>query len=190
MGIKNIIQNKTTFIIVFIVALLLYIAGFLSSYPYLINTDNRSFSIFDTTRNILEYSIMFSSLMVFCWFLLGKNIFTKISAYLLILILSLNFMLSASCFFIYTDGFNVGMMLSIMETNINESFSMVKTFIPPIISTLFFFILLVFLFTQNKTFNEKIIRNKKIKIILSILWILSPTFFYFKHKYIKNNGGG
>lgn len=139
-----IVSYKRFFYIIF--ALILYIVGFLSSYPYLLEFKTEGSSKIDTVRSILEYSIMFLSFLVFCLLILRKNRWFKALAYILFLILTLNFSLSASCFFIYKQGFNVGMMLSIIETNIDEAKSMMNTMLLPILSTLLFFSILIMIF--------------------------------------------
>lgn len=180
--------NKKSFILI-VLALVLYITGFLSSYPYLLQFDRASSSKIDTIRSIAEYSVMFLSFLAFCIIFLSRNIFLKIIGYILILIVSLNFMLSASCFFIYEQGFNVGMMMSILDTNVSESVSMAKTLVFPTIATILFFSILCLIFVNAGKKQE----NKKYSKILSffaLLWLVLPLAFYFKHQYISNRGGG
>ena len=99
-------------------------------------------------------------------------------------------MLSASCFFIYKEGFNVGMTLSILETNVSESLSMAKTLVLPIIATIIFYIILLFIFRGgSKIIDKSPVRNKFL-IAFSFIWIVFPFLFFIKHKYIKNKGGG
>lgn len=136
-------RNKV--IILTLIVLSMYIVGFFSSYPYLLVFEKESSSVVDTIRNVLEYSLMFLSFITFCIIFLRKNKWLRVLGFLLLLVLVLNFSLSASCFFIYKQGFNVGMMLSILETNISESLSMMKTLGLPIVSTCLFFLLLVLL---------------------------------------------
>ena len=140
----NLNLKKRSIYILVVVALCLYIVGFLSSYPYLLEFNKASSSKLDTARNIVEYAVMFLSFLLFCVIFLNKNIVTKIIGYILIFAITLNFMLSASCFFIYKQGFNIGMMVSILETNVSESLSMIKTLVLPMaISAVFFFVLSV-----------------------------------------------
>ena len=182
--------SKKSVLICTIIACLLYIVGFLSSYPYLLEFERNTVSIVDTTRNITEYSLMFLSLLCFCIVFLRKNKFLRVIAYLLLLLLSLNFMLSASCFFIYKQGFNVGMTLSIIETNVSESLSMVKTLVLPIITTIVFYSILLLIFIGGSRILDKNQKNSKFLKIFSFLWIILPALFFIKHKYISNKAGG
>ena len=182
--------SKKSVLIYIIIGWLLYIVGFLSSFPYLLDFERSKVAMIDTTRNIIEYSLMFLFILCFCIVFLRKNKFLRSIAYLLLLLLSLNFMLSASCFFIYKQGFNVGMTLSILETNVSESLSMVKTLILPIIATIIFYIILLLIFTGGSKIIDKNFTKNKILIIFSFLWLIFPILFFIKHKYISNKGGG
>ena len=91
--------SKKSVLIYIIIGWFLYVVGFLSSFPYLLDFERSQIAMIDTTRNIIEYSLMFLSILSFCIVFLRKNIFLRSIAYLLLLLLSLNFMLSASCFF-------------------------------------------------------------------------------------------
>lgn len=142
--------SKKIFFTLILVALCLYIVGFLSSYPYLLEFDKTSSSKLDTIRNIIEYSVMFLSFLVFCMIFLTKNIFTKMVGSILILSITLNFMISASCFFIYKQGFNVGMMMSILDTNTSESLSMIKTLVSPLVASIIFFPYIILYFYRRK----------------------------------------
>ena len=182
--------SKKSVLIYIIIGWFLYVVGFLSSFPYLLDFERSKVAMIDTTRNIIEYSLMFLSILSFCIVFLRKNKFLRSIAYLLLLLLSLNFMLSASCFFIYKQGFNVGMTLSILETNVSESLSMVKTLILPIIVTIIFYIILLLIFTGGSKIIDKNFIKNKILIIFSFLWLIFPILFFIKHKYISNKGGG
>ena len=182
-------SKKSVFIYI-IIGWLLYVVGFLSSYPYLLEFERNIVSMVDTARNIAEYSLMFLSLLCFCIVFLRKNTFLRGVAYLLLLLLSLNFMLSASCFFIYKQGFNVGMTLSILETNVSESLSMVKTLVLPIITTIIFYSILLLIFIGGSRILDKNQKNSKFLKFFSFLWIILPALFFIKHKYISNKGGG
>ena len=182
-------SKKSVFIYI-IIGWLLYVVGFLSSYPYLLEFERNTVSMVDTARNIAEYSLMFLSLLCFCIVFLRKNKFLRVIAYLLLLLLSLNFMLSASCFFIYKQGFNVGMTLSIIETNVSESLSMVKTLVLPIITTIVFYSILLLIFIGGSRILDKNKKNSKFLKFFSFLWIILPALFFIKHKYISNKAGG
>ncbi len=182
--------SKKSVLIYIIIGWFLYVVGFLSSFPYLLDFERSKVAMIDTTRNIIEYSLMFLSILSFCIVFLRKNKFLRSVAYLLLLLLSLNFMLSASCFFIYKQGFNVGMTLSVLETNVSESLSMVKTLILPIIATIIFYIILLLIFTGGSKIIDKNFIKNKILIIFSFLWLIFPILFFIKHKYISNKGGG
>ena len=181
--------SKKIFFTLILVALCLYIVGFLSSYPYLLEFNKTSSSKLDTIRNIIEYSVMFLSFLVFCMIFLTKNIFTKMLGSILILTITLNFMISASCFFIYKQGFNVGMMMSILETNTSESLSMIKTLVYPLVASITFFLILYYIFIGGNNF----LKGKKhpnLWKIFAFIWLVLPFIFYIKHKYINNKGGG
>ena len=182
--------SKKSVLIYIIIGWFLYVVGFLSSFPYLLDFERSKVAMIDTIRNIIEYSLMFLSILCFCIVFLRKNKFLRSIAYLLLLLLSLNFMLSASCFFIYKQGFNVGMTLSILETNVSESLSMVKTLILPIIVTIIFYIILLLIFIGGSKIIDKNFIKNKILIIFSFLWLIFPILFFIKHKYISNKGGG
>jgi len=129
---------------------------------------------------------MFCSFVVFCA-LLFKNKYTAGVAVILCLLISINFLISVSCFFIYHSGFNVGMAISILESNVNEAMSMSYMFILPAILFLFFFLML--LYTVNYLKKSVVTFTLKFEIIASI-WLIFPFIFYFKHQYISNKGGG
>ena len=171
--------SKKSVLIYIIIGWFLYVVGFLSSYPYLLEFERNTVSIVDTTRNIAEYSLMFLSLLCFCIVFLRKNKFLRSIAYLLLLLLSINFMLSASCFFIYKQGFNVGMTLSIIETNISESLSMVKTLVLPIITTILFYSILLLIFIGGSRILDKNLTKNKILIVFSFIWIIFPILFFY-----------
>lgn len=108
---------------------------------------------------------------------------------ILILTITLNFMISASCFFIYKQGFNVGMMMSILETNTSESLSMIKTLVYPLVASITFFLILYYIFIGGNNF----LKGKKhpnLWKIFAFIWLVLPFIFYIKHKYINNKGGG
>ena len=182
--------SKKSVLIYIIIGWFLYVVGFLSSFPYLLDFERSKVAMIDTIRNIIEYSLMFLSILCFCIVFLRKNKFLRSIAYLLLLLLSLNFMLSASCFFIYKQGFNVGMTLSVLETNVSESLSMIKTLILPIIATIIFYIILLLIFTGGVKIIDKNFTKNKILIVFSFIWIIFPILFFIKHKYTSNKGGG
>ena len=70
----NLNLKKRSIYILVVVALCLYIAGFLSSYPYLLEFNKASSSKLDTARNVVEYAVMFLSFLLFCVIFLNKNI--------------------------------------------------------------------------------------------------------------------
>jgi len=168
-----------------ILIVLLYLAGFLLSFPFVFQKFFGK-EWFESIRNILEYGIMFCSFLIFNA-LLFKNKFTASISVIFCLLLSVNFLISVSCFFVYHSGFNVGMAISILETNTDEAFSMSYMFILPAILFLIFFGMLLYtvIYLKNHivTFNTKF-------ILIALLWIIMPFTFYLKHHYISNKGGG
>ncbi len=174
-----------------IIASVLYIVGFLSSYPYLLDFENPNTPPTGALRSVVEYELMFLSFLSFCIFLLSKTKVLRGLSYVLLLFLSLNFMLSASCFFIYKQGFNVGMTISILETNVSESLSMVRTLIYPISASLVFYIILLMLFRSGaKDKGNLSPKFRKYTVFFSLLWLVMPYAYSLKHTYIKNKGGG
>lgn len=166
------------------ISIIFYITGFFFSHRYLWDNLFKSETYLDVIRNIFEYSFMFISLTFFNA-LLWKNKFTRVLSIFLIIVLTLNFMVSVSCFFIYDSGFNVGMAVSIIETTPSEVLSMSKMFIFPI------FLDLVFLFLQIATVREfSRQKYKKIDFLICTIWLIFPYLFFLKHKYISNKGGG
>lgn len=168
-----------------ILIILLYLTGFLLSFPYIFQKFSGK-EWFESTRNILEYGLMFCSFLVFNA-LLFKNRFTASISVILCLLLGVNFLISVSCFLVYRSGFNVGMAISILETNTDEAFSMSYMFILPAILFLIFFGMLlysiIYLKSNIVTFNTKF-------VVIALLWLIMPFTFYLKHRYISNKGGG
>lgn len=171
--------------IILVLTLIIYIIGFLFSFPYIY--DNLfGPEKFDSIRNFFEYGIMFSSFLVFNA-LLFKNKYTSVIAVLLILLLGINFLISVSCFFVYHSGFNVGMAISILESNVNEALSMSYMFILPAI----FFIVFTGMVLYSVNYLRKNVVTFNIKFsIIALLWLLMPITFHLKHKYVSNKGGG
>lgn len=177
-------SNKIRFTILCL-ATIAYITGLFLSYPYLLEQFYQGEGL-STIRNIFEYTLMFLSLITFCSILL-KYKYSKLIAYILLFILSLNFLISTSCFFIYKSGFNTGMAISILDTNPEEVSSMSRMFVLPIILSLIFFLLVSF---SAKSMSMLKINNRYLLPAFAFLWLLMPFIFHLKHKYIKNKGGG
>jgi glucan phosphoethanolaminetransferase (alkaline phosphatase superfamily) len=162
----------------------IYLIGFFCAFPYLLQEYEED-QLVDLIRNIFEYSIMYLSLNLFIS-IFYKNKFTRVISYILILLISINFVLAISAALIYKSGVNIGMMLSIFDTNIHEAASMSYMFIIPSIIGILVFILN--LYTVN-ILHKKITVNWK-TLFLSLLWVMMPFTFFLKHKYISNKGGG
>ena len=166
-----------------VISLLLYLTGFYFSYTTLFIRLYNGVD-YSVLRNILEYSVMYISLLLFCA-LLFKNKYLKVLSIILLFLLSINSLISVICFAVYGSSFNSGMVLSIINTNFSETVSMSTMYIMPIIISLLFFI-----------FNIYVVKNlSKIKfnrflIFSAIIWILSPVLFKIKHLYFYNKGGG
>ncbi|WP_185290076.1 phosphoethanolamine transferase [Chryseobacterium lactis] len=163
---------------------IIYLTGFLLSFPYIFNNLFGA-EKFESIRNIFEYGIMFSSFLVFNA-LLFKNKYTSAIAVLLCLFLSINFLISVSCYFIYHSGFNVGMAISILESNVNEAMSMSYMFFLPGILCIIFMGMLIY--SVNSLKNTVKFDFKY--IIIALLWLIMPFAFHLKHKYVSNKGGG
>ena len=82
------------------------------------------------------------------------------------------------------------MTLSILETNVSESLSMVKTLVLPIITTIIFYSILLLIFIGGSRILDKNQKNSKFLKFFSFLWIILPALFFIKHKCISNKGGG
>ncbi|MDV7696999.1 phosphoethanolamine transferase [Chryseobacterium soli] len=171
--------------IILVLTLIIYLTGFLLSFPYIYDNLFGPEKL-DSIRNFFEYGIMFCSFLVFNA-LLFKNKYTSVIAVLLILLLGLNFLISVSCFFVYHSGFNVGMAISILESNVNEALSMSYMFILP--GILFIIFTGMVLYSVNYLRKNVVTFNIKFSII-ALLWLLMPITFHLKHKYVSNKGGG
>ena len=171
--------------IVPILLIIIYLAGFLISFPYIFDNLFESEKL-DSIRNIFEYGIMFCSFLVFNA-LLFKNKYTSIIAVILCLFLSINFLISVSCFLIYHSGFNVGMAISILESNADEAMSMSYMFILP--GILFFVFLGMVLYSVNYL-KKNVVKIDAKFIIIALLWLILPFGYHLKHTYVSNKGGG
>ena len=170
--------------IILVLTILLYLLGFIFSYPTIYDNlfgDEK----LDSIRNFFEYGMMFYSFLVFNAFLF-KNKYTSVISIVLILLLSLNFLISVSCFFVYQSGFNTGMAISILESNVHEVFSMSYMFILPGILFVLFFVMQVY----SANYLKKVIANNFKFGVLASLWLIMPFMFFLKHKYVSNKGGG
>ncbi|WP_300691433.1 phosphoethanolamine transferase [Chryseobacterium sp.] len=171
--------------IVPILTIISYLTAFLLSFPYIFDNLSGAEKL-ESIRNIFEYGIMFCSFLVFNA-LLFKNKYTVIIAVILCLLLSINVLISTSCFFIYDSGFNVGMAISILESNVNEAMSMSYMFILP--GILFIVFVGMLLYTVNYLKKNVVTFNFKFGVI-ALIWLILPFFFFLKHRYISNKGGG
>lgn len=176
-------KNRKTLLLIGLLVLA-YLLSLFMAYPYLIS-DFSEGQYLDVTRNIFEYGLMFVSLLTAC-VLLAKNRFTKIVSWLLVLLMTVNFGISLSAFMIYKSGVNVGMIISILNTNFAEAKSMSYMFIAPVVISLAFGAL--FFYVVNRL-RKKIPLNYK-TILLALICVLLPFLFYAKHKFISNKGGG
>ena len=175
-------MKKIAFLLFLLTAI--YLIGFFCAFPYLLQ-DYKDDKLVDFVRNVFEYSIMYLSLTLFIT-VFYKNKFSRIISYILIFLISVNFVLAISAALIYKSGVNIGMMLSIFDTNFHEAISMSYMFVVPSIIGILVFIL--YSYTVH-LLHKKITINWK-TLFLSILWILMPFTFFLKHKYISNKGGG
>ena len=82
--------------------ILLYLTGLLLSFQFIFQKlfDKERF---ESIRNILEYGIMFLSFLVFNA-LLFKNKYSAVLSVILCLLLSVNFLISVSCFLFIIQG--------------------------------------------------------------------------------------
>ncbi|WP_241330166.1 phosphoethanolamine transferase [Chryseobacterium arthrosphaerae] len=167
-----------------VLTILIYLTGFLLSFPYIYENLFGAEKL-ESIRNIFEYGIMFCSFLVFNAFLF-KNKYTTAVAVLLCLFLGLNFLISVSCYFIYHSGFNVGMAISILESNPDEAMSMSYMFILP--GALFIIFMGMLLYSINSLKN--VVKFDWKYGIIALLWLIMPFTFYMKHKYVSNKGGG
>lgn len=173
-------KNKGLSFFLIILVISLYLFGLTCSYPYL--KENISF---DIVRNFLEYGVMYSSFILFN-ILLWKKTYLRIVSLLLLLLISINLMISLSCFLVYDSGFNIGMTVSIFDTNFAEVWSMASMFFIPTTISIIFFVLQLLLIKRL----SKGLKVSKWLVLGSLVWVILPLFFLFKHKYISNKGGG
>ncbi|GEN74934.1 phosphoethanolamine transferase [Chryseobacterium hagamense] len=171
--------------IILTLLIIVYLTGFLLSFPYIFDHLFGAEKL-DSIRNFFEYGTMFCSFLVFNA-LLFKNKYTSVIAIILCLVLSLNFLISASCYLIYHSGFNVGMAISILESNPDEVMSMSYMFILP--GILFLVFLGMLLYSVSYLKKDVVKFNAKF-IIIALLWLILPFVYHFKHTYISNKGGG
>lgn len=179
-------MNKKS-IITIILASIIYLSGLCMSFPYLILNFEQKMGGVISIINFMEYGIMFISFLCFNALLLRYKVLGKIFSYLLCLILTLNFAISISCFYIYKSGFNIGMAISILDTNLDEAMSMKNMFILPIITCIIYFSFLLF---SIKTIKINTSKPTKYFILFSTIWLFLPLGYKLKHNYIKNKGGG
>lgn len=173
---------KNKFLILFI-SLIIYLTGFLFSYDYIMKDLLSGPNRLNSVRSLLEYGIMYISFIVFC-VLLWKSKFVKFLSLLLILLIGVNSFISYCCYFVYGSGFNIGMALSVIDSNLNEAMNMIKDYVFPLFITLIFIALniyLVVVLSKNRI-------NKKYKFF-SVLWIILPLFFLMKHHLIGTYSG-
>ena len=74
--------SKKSVLIYIIIGWFLYVVGFLSSFPYLLDFERSKVAMIDTIRNIIEYSLMFLSILCYCIFK-KKQIFKKHSLFII-----------------------------------------------------------------------------------------------------------
>ncbi|MGH1518924.1 sulfatase-like hydrolase/transferase [Chryseobacterium sp. JK1] len=168
-----------------ILTIIIYLIAFLLSFPYIYDNFFGADKL-DSIRNIFEYGIMFCSFLVFNA-LLFKNKYTAPIAVVLCFLLSINVLISMSCFFIYHSGFNVGMAISILESNIHEAMSMSYMFILP--GVLFFIFSAMLLYTVIYLKKNVVTFTFKFGAI-ALIWLILPFAFFLKHRYVSNKGGG
>ncbi|MDR2205645.1 MAG: lipid A phosphoethanolamine transferase [Flavobacteriaceae bacterium] len=174
-------KNKTSFFLL-IAATLLYLTGFYFSYSNLFEGFFRM-EDFSVVRNLFEYGIMYASLLVFCSMLYRKK-YLRFLPYILLFIISLNFLISAICRIVYHSSFNSGMVLSVIDSNVDEALSMSTMFIVPIIICLLFWAFNIYVV-------KTVSRNpaNKFLVLFSLLWVVFPILFKLKQNYISNKGG-
>lgn len=164
-------------------SLIIYIFGFLFSYDYLISDLSSKVNRFSSIRSIAEYGLMYISFLVFCVFLY-KNKYTKIFSFILLFLVSINSFISYCCYFVYGSGFNIGMAVSVLDSNIAEAMNMVTSYIAPLCIALVMLGINIILVIKC----SKYLTNKYLKLF-SIIWIVLPGIFLLKHHFIGAKGG-
>lgn len=106
------------------------------------------------------------------------NKYLRIAVYLLIILLFINFLVSASCYFIYDSLFDPQIAYNILATNFREATSFASTLILPIFVSLIF--ILIFSYFIEKL-SEKIKMNI-LTVAFSLTWIFMPFLWYHKEK--------
>lgn len=176
--------NRLTLFILFALSVIIYLFGFLFSYDYLItdllSSDNR----FSAIRSLAEYGIMYISFILFCSYLF-KNKYLKYLSYIFILLIGVNSFISYCCYFIYGSGFNIGMAVSVLDSNLDEARNMVSGYLEPLAIALFLIILNIVIVHRFSSFSF----GKGTKLLM-FLWFILPGVFLLKHQFIGSKSGG
>ena len=105
----------------------IYIIGFLFSYDYLIGDLYSAQNRVSAIRSIVEYSVMYTSFILFCSFIY-KSKYLKFLSYIMLVGISINSFISYCCYLVYGTGFNIGMAVSVLDSNIAEATTIVTEF--------------------------------------------------------------
>ena len=162
----------------------IYIIGFLFSYDYLIGDLYSAQNRVSAIRSIVEYSVMYTSFILFCSFIY-KSKYLKFLSYIMLVGISINSFISYCCYLVYGTGFNIGMAVSVLDSNIAEATNMIYDYLLPLfisLSLLLINSIIVIKFSKIKL-------PKKFSFIY-FLWFILPVIFLLKHHYIGYKGGG
>ncbi|MDN5626889.1 MAG: phosphoethanolamine transferase [Weeksellaceae bacterium] len=168
--------------LLFILSVIIYLTGFLFSYDYLVK-DWQSGNRLDTARSVAEYAVMYASLLLFCA-LFRRYRYGCVVAYLLLIIVSVNSFISYCCYLVYHSGFNIGMAVSVLDSNIREAGNMIGYYLLPLFISLI--LLLVNILVVNML--SKIKWSWKL-YMATALWFIMPAVFLLKQHWFGYKGG-
>lgn len=177
-------SNSSLLYILFTISILIYLLGFVFSYDYLLTDLSSNLNRFGAIRSLLEYGIMYVSLILFCSWIF-QNKYLRILSYIILLLITINSFISYCCYLVYGSGFNIGMAVSVLDTNVNEASNMVVDYLLPLFISVIFFIINSILVAKLS-----IIKLPKKLYFIYFIWIVFPLIFIVKHKYVSNKGGG
>lgn len=130
------------------------------------------------TRHSVDYALGFASFSFFLALLIKKSKYLKYVAYVFIVLMFVNVLISISVFYIYKEIFNREMAYSIMSTSYKEASNISSTFYIPI----FFSLIYIVFFSVFIEKLSQVIKINTLAYVVSILWIVIPIFWAFKEK--------
>lgn len=169
-----------------VLALLFYVVGYLFAYPHIARSFIYFYSIWDTLIDLAEKSVVFITLLFFLG-ILYKNKYARFLCYIIIALLTLNFVLSVYIRLVFKKDFDIGLALSFLSTNTNEALDVFKSFIvlPFLVLVLIFYYVCLNAVKQISFFS---ITKKGFQfsfVIIAIIFVYG--LFGYKSDYYKKN---